>query len=100
MASKGMQQLTIPVTPELKRRIRAAAAARKVPMGRLAASALERGLSAEETGQTVEKEPKGTVITEETLELCRQLREEFKEPFTVSSADLIEEGRMERMEEL
>jgi hypothetical protein len=92
-------RLTIDVSPELRQRIKMAAAQRDVSVSQYVVDILEGAVSPEESKLT-----HGTgIITKETLEQLDRLRERVmrgRPPFTDDSTDIINETRLERTAEL
>lgn len=91
--------MEISVSEELHRKLEHAASIRRVPVRQFVTDTLESAL-ANNAVSSLSASPLGKLVTAETIELCRKMRARFDAAFTISSADLIEEGRMERTAEL
>lgn len=91
-------RLTIDVPPELRRRIKIAAAERDQSIRDYMVAILEGAVPREERRTT----ERGRVVTTAMIDRLRQLKEETMQgrTFSVDSAELIEQARAERTEEL
>lgn len=91
-------RLTIDVPPELRRRIKIAAAERDQSIRDYVLTILEGAVPREERRTT----ERGRAITPAVIERLRQLKEQTMQgrTFSVDSAELIEQARAERTEEL
>jgi hypothetical protein len=87
---RSRPRLTIQISPTLKRRIKAAAAAHDLTISAYITRMLEQNLSQPTTETT------DGIVTSEMLERADTLRKQQKEPFPEDSADLIREAREER----
>jgi hypothetical protein len=93
-------RISVDVPPALRRRIRVAAAERDLSMREYVASILEAAVPSERPAGGAYR--RGRVITESLIERFREIQRETMagRTFDVDSAELIEEGRTERTEDL
>ncbi len=91
-------RLTVDVTPELRRRIKIAAAKREASVRDYVVGILEEAVPKE----VEERRAKGTPVTAELVERLRKTREAVMQgrTFPDDSADLLREAREERDAEL
>ncbi len=91
-------RLTVDVSPDMRQRIRTAAARRDVSVRRYVEDILEAVVPMNENSRS----GRGRLVTPETLTIFKKLRETVMRGrrFSDDSADLIEQGRFERTAEL
>ena len=86
----------------LHRRLKIAAVERGLTIRDAVKEAIELWLAREATLRTLNAEPEGSRVTDETLQRIERLRKELSRrgPLAGDSAELIEEARRERTDEL
>ncbi len=91
-------RLTVDVSPDMRQRIRTAAARRDVSVRQYVEDILEAVVPLDENSGS----GRGRRVTPETLAIFKKLRETVMRSrrFSVDSADLIEQARAERTAEL
>lgn len=91
-------RLVVDVSPELRRRIKVAAAERDITIRQYVVDALESAVAPDARPQSL----RGRPVTKETIEYFRQMRGEMMQGrvFTDDSADLINHARDERTAEI
>lgn len=87
--------MMVDVTPELRRRIKVAAAERDQTVRDYVVEILERAVPREQRPPSQER-PRGRLVTAEMVERFRQIQAEQGQPFADDSTELLRELRAER----